>query len=272
MKRGFSTVACLGYSYAQIADLAADAHLAFAEIRLGTDGTLCGLPEGSLSEVKKYFEEKRVKISNLGTSVALFGYEPEKIQKAISAICMARQVGAQGIRVFLSPFIKRFSVQSEFDYSGIVRALRELCVYGQSQGVDIWVESYNAFSTGAALKQLLADVSHPALKVIWDIMHSVEMGEAPEKTFALLKDSIVHVHLKDGRKNADPDWIPFEQTRLGEGELPIKEALTLLKTYGFAGNLSLEWENAWHKELQTLYPGIPELLQAYNAYLDRMEV
>ena len=47
--------------------------------------------------------------------------------------------------------------------------------------------------------------------------------------------------------------------------------LSLLKKAGYSGYLSLEWESAWHPELNSLYEDIPALLNAYNDYMDKAE-
>lgn len=102
---------------------------------------------------------------------------------------------------------------------------------------------------------------------IWDIIHPIEQGEAPETTWELLQGKIAHVHLKDGVKNADPDWIDYTYTRLGEGELPIKEIVALLQAKGYTGYLSLEWEKQWRPEIRDEYESLDELLHDYNELL-----
>lgn len=95
-----------------------------------------------------------------------------------------------------------------------------------------------------------------------------EQGEAPETTWELLQGKIAHVHLKDGVKNADPDWIDYTYTRLGEGELTIKEIVALLQEKGYTGYLSLEWEKQWRSEIRDEYESLDELLHDYNELLD----
>ena len=72
-------------------------------------------------------------------------------------------------------------------------------------------------------------------------------------------------------KAPDPKRIAWDLTALGDGALPIGRILKRLRTAGFAGYLSLEWESAWHPELNAHYADIPTLLNAYNRYLDQAE-
>ncbi len=90
----------------------------------------------------------------------------------------------------------------------------------------------------------------------------------PKETLDYLGDKIAHVHIKDGKKHEDPDMIDYVYTTVGEGELPIKEIVNLLKDFGYKGYLSLEWENEWREEIKGKYTDILKLLSDYNAFMD----
>ncbi|HOA37811.1 MAG TPA: sugar phosphate isomerase/epimerase, partial [Flavihumibacter sp.] len=54
-----------------------------------------------------------------------------------------------------------------------------------------------------------------------------------------------HCHLKDSIKKDDKEnYVLF-----GQGEGPAKEAITALKTGGYKGFYSFEWEKLWHPEI-----------------------
>ena len=271
MKRAFSTVACMDADWKTVVTAAAKANIEALEIRLTDDGRVFGLIDEELEEFLREIKRLGIVIADLGTSVALFDYEPEKIEKAKAAVETAVRVGARGIRVFLTPFEKRFSVVVSYNYDGIVKALKELSDYAKKRSVEIWIETHNEFSTGASLAPLLADVGYENLKVIWDIIHPLERGEMPEETIRTLQENIVHVHIKDGKKTADEDMIDYEYTLLGKGEVPVKEMLEQLKKADYRGYVSLEWENQWRPELKGLYSSLDDLLKDFNEYMDCME-
>jgi len=53
---------------------------------------------------------------------------------------------------------------------------------------------------------------------------------------------------------------------LGEGEIPVKDALHLLKERGYVDFISVEWEKKWHPELaepEVAYPQHLALLRDY---------
>lgn len=271
MKRAFSTVACMKASWKEIADQACRAGMEALEIRLYDDDSILGLQEEELPGFLEYLSEKELVISDLGTSVTFFDYEPDKLKRAKRAVRLAAQVRAKGIRVFLTPFVKRHSDSVSYCYDGIAAALKELCAYSQQYDVEIWVETHNEFSTGKSLNRLLQDVDADNLKVIWDIMHPIEKGESPEETLRFLNSWIAHVHIKDGRKSEDSDRIDYLYTELGGGELPVREIVQMLKAEGYCGYLSLEWETAWRSELQGIYSSLEELLVQFNLFMDRVE-
>jgi len=266
MKKSFSSLACMSYSLSEIAECAASFGLA-VEIRLNNDGTICGIT--SEDEILEIIDKYKIKITNLGTSVALTDYEPEKIETAKKAISLAKVVGAKGIRIFLGRFIQFFSQGWEQNYDGIIKSLKEICLFGEKEGVEIWIETHNSFSTGKVLKKLIEDVGFSNLKIIWDIIHPIEQDESPEDTLRYLDGKISHIHIKDGVRSDNKDKVDYIYTKLGEGELPIEHILSLLHKNGYDGYLSLEWENEWRSEIKESYSSLSELLTFYNEFMDK---
>ena len=268
MKRSFSTISCQDLGYKEVADYAKEAGLQAIEVRLHSGNKFFDLPVEEIPEALAYFEEKQIIITNLGASIVITDYKPTTIDAAKKCVDLASMTKAKGIRVFLGPFIKRFSEVSNHNYEGIVESLKEICLYAKECKVEIWVETHNAFSTGAVLQKLIEDVNYDNLKIIWDIIHPYEFGESPEETLKYLCDKIAHVHIKDGVKKEDPDQLIFRYTKLGEGELPIAEIVSLLEKAGYNGFYSLEWENAWKEEIRTTFGSLPEILAHFNSFMD----
>lgn len=102
------------------------------------------------------------------------------------------------------------------------------------------VETHDAWSTSKDMLELLAE--SPAAGALWDIEHTFRHGESPAATLAQLGKRIVHVHLKDSIRR-DGKNIPM---LLGEGELPVRDALRALVDSGYPGWICLEVEKRWH--------------------------
>jgi sugar phosphate isomerase/epimerase len=63
--------------------------------------------------------------------------------------------------------------------------------------------------------------------------------------YAKLKKYIRHTHIKDAKLNGDK----LEYTLLGQGDVPIFEAIDILSKDNYKGYYSFEWEKLWHPEI-----------------------
>ena len=266
MKLTFSSLACMDWSSERLVEACKKLNMEGLEYRLPPDIDSF-LESGEADLLKKAAEESGIKIIDIGTSVLLHKYDPEKILMLEKCINIAKELNADGIRVFLGNFLARRSNKGEgIDYSGLVRLLKEVCVRAAEAGSEIWVETHNEFSTGKVLKKLLDDVSEKNLKIIWDIIHPIEEGENYIDTMEYLGDKIAHLHIKDGKKQQDEDLIDYLYTKLGEGELPVREIVRHCCEKGFDGYYSLEWEPLWKKEIQGY--DVMEILEHYVSYIN----
>ncbi len=93
--------------------------------------------------------------------------------------------------------------------------------------------------------------------------HTARMGETPAQALAELGDRVLNVHVKDARRTAD-GW---QLLLLGEGEIPVKEALRLLMERGYDDFVSVEWEKKWHPELPEPEVAFPQYLTLLRDYV-----
>ena len=226
------------------------------------------LDEGGLEEFKKEKDIQNIKIIDVGSSLLLNGRDEEKLPEFIKCLHIANELNAAGIRVFLGDFIEKKGDKSDTDYNGLVKTLGKLCDMAEKENVEIWIETHNDFSTGKILRKLLDDVSKKNLKIIWDIMHPIEEDEAYPDTMKYLGDDIVHLHIKDGRQKDDKDLLDYLYTKLGEGEMPVKEIVKLCEECGYKGYYSLEWEPLWKKEIEGY--DTMEILEHYVSYMNEI--
>jgi sugar phosphate isomerase/epimerase len=79
-----------------------------------------------------------------------------------------------------------------------------------------------------------------------------------------LSGRIAHVHVKDCRRDsAAGDW---HLTLLGEGEVPVRSCVDALRTAGYTGWLSVEWEKYWHPELAEPEVALPQFAEALRSW------
>ena len=106
------------------------------------------------------------------------------------------------------------------------------------------------------------------LKIVWDVLHSIEYREDILDTIKYLGDKIVHIHFKDAVPPEDMNMCQYVHTDLGAGIIPFEKVISALKEMNFEGYLSLEWESPWRPEIRELYPDPNVLLEKYNKILE----
>jgi sugar phosphate isomerase/epimerase len=119
--------------------------------------------------------------------------------------------------------------------------LRQLGDIAAAHDVTLVLETHDAFSTGAQVAELLRQADHPAVGALWDLHHPYREGEDPEATMQLLAPYLRHTHVKDSREG--------RYTLMGEGDVPLAEMIGLLRSNGYDGWISVEWEKRWHPEI-----------------------
>jgi sugar phosphate isomerase/epimerase len=97
-------------------------------------------------------------------------------------------------------------------------------------------EAGMAHPTGAAVAALLEAVDHPAVGAAWHPAAAWQSGEVPRAGLEALGRRVLLVRAADGRREAG-EWVPQP---LGQGEIGWQEQLSLLRTAGFEGPVSLE--------------------------------
>jgi len=269
MLRCFSTLCCQDYNLRQVISLALSTRMYGVEIRMDKDGTiLSGMTIADAEEIRTAFADAGLTVTDVGLSVSPAGYEPQKIEAAKPGIDLASAIGARGVRLFLGKFQKKFSQLPDDDIPGIARTLREMCAYAAEKNVEIWLETHSEFSTGKSLREILDLTGCDNLKVIWDIIHTVEYKESVADTVAYLGSALVHVHVKDGIPADDADSTQYIHTDLGAGAIPIAQVLSALRGVNYRGFISLEWESPWRPEIRELYPDPLHLLFAFNKWIE----
>jgi sugar phosphate isomerase/epimerase len=175
---------------------------------------------------------------------------------------LAAALGAKYVRTFLGELPEGTKIERSM-YEKISDCLRQAADHAQSVGVIIAIEPHDNFVRSSSIVPILTRINHPALQVIWDIGNTFAADEAPAEGFALLKDHIAYVQVKDGRKSTD-GW---QLCSLGKGNVPLREAFELLLSNEYHGAVSVEWEYAWHPELDPPEIALPAALRTVQELL-----
>ena len=175
---------------------------------------------------------------------------------------LAAELGANYVRTFLGEVPKGTNLDSSL-YEKISDCLNTAVEYAESVGVKIAIEPHDDFVRSSTVVPIFSRVQHPALRVIWDIANAFAASEYPAEGFVLLKDRLAYVQVKDGQRHG----YRWQLCSLGQGNVPLDQAFELLFAHNYQGALSVEWEYAWHPELDAPEIALPSALQTVRELL-----
>ena len=247
MKLSFATLGCPGWTLEQIAENAKAMGFDGVELR-GAAGEHIG-PDETPAErlrIRRLFEKAGVEI------VCIMGYSTftlddfqkrkDSMAMAVKFIDIARDVGCPRLRVFGGRLDKAGRAEG---VRRVVDGLTRVASHAEKAGIVLVMETHDDWCQGEFMRSVIDAVHSPALGVCWDMSNSYFI-EPYEKTFPAIKDYIRHVHFKDAARDAEG----HVKSRLpGTGEVPMQKALELLKSSGYKGCLSFEWEKKWEPDL-----------------------
>jgi sugar phosphate isomerase/epimerase len=256
----FSTLACPSWSVATILEKAVEFHYEGIEWRGGPEGHVQpAMPSREKAALRNMSDDAGLITLAITTYTSFVSFVPEERKSNVEELRhyadLAAEVGAQYVRAFLGELSALTSLDSHL-YEQISDCLQIACEYASTLGVKIAVEPHDNFTRSSMVLPVF-DRSHPDLRVIWDLGNTFAGGEEPEEGFDLLKDRLAYVQVKDGKRKGSA----WQLCSLGDGDVPLARAFGLLSRYGYKGALSVEWEYAWHPELDPPEIALPAALR-----------
>lgn len=215
-------------------------------------------------ERKEYFKrllaENNLKVSALCGDMGGHGFERAeeshaRIENMKRVIDLTREFGAKVVTTHIGviPEDKR-----DAEYGVMLSALTECGRYAKSQGVTLAIET--GPETAVTLYEFLRQTDG-GVGVNLDPANFVMVtGQDPVEAVYLLRDYIVHTHVKDGRrlKPTSPKIIYdhfaeggiealnvadyFIETPLGQGDVDFERYIGALREIGYEGFLTIERE------------------------------
>jgi len=264
----FSTLACPGWSIPTVITKAAEFGYEAIEWRGGPEGHV--QPTMSSSEktaLRKMSRDAGLTALAVTTYTSFVSSLAEERQSNVDELRryadLAAELGADYVRAFLGELPEGTDLTPSI-YQNILDSLNAASEYASSVGVQIAVEPHDNFTRSVIVSPLFdRDRSHPDLRVIWDLGNTFAAGEEPDEGFALLRDRLAYVQVKDGIRQGS-SW---QLCAVGQGNVPLTQAFTLSLENGYEGAFSVEWEYAWHPELDPPEKALPEALQVVRNLL-----
>jgi len=151
---------------------------------------------------------------------------------------LANEFGTSIVRVFT--FWKRGPSQPVWEK--VKSKFRPAIPIAEDTGVTLAIENEHSTycATGDETARMVRELGSPAVRVVWDPCNEVyaDEGVTPyPDAYQLVKDLVVHVHAKDGKRDAK--GVP-SVTPVGEGVIAWKAQLVALLRAGYQGYVSLE--------------------------------
>ncbi len=267
MKISFSTLACPDFSWTDIYSMAKD---------LGFDGIeIRGLGEDIYAVKAKPFtadqvEKTKAKLDSLNLTIPCFSSgcsvkdkdNYEGVVSEITQYCiLAEKFGTPYIRVLGD---RNPAPEGEVDHDYIVKVMKDLAKIAAGFNVTLLIETNGVYADTSVLRKVLDAIDHPNVAALWDIHHPARFfNETPAQTYANIGKYVKYVHVKDSVMVNGA----IEYRMMGEGDLPLKEALELLNSHNYEGFVSLEWVKRWASNLLDagiVFPHFANYMEVYR--------
>ncbi|GHA27068.1 hypothetical protein GCM10007989_23620 [Devosia pacifica] len=255
MKLSFSTLGCPDWTLDEIVQRAKEYGFDGIAFR-GLNGEL------DLTKVAEFQPDRRagtrakieqagLEINMLLTSARMMVPEPSELAdsqaNARDHIDLASDLGAPFVRVFGGAIPGGLSYAAAVHRAG--ENLRALGEHAASRNVQVLLETHDDWIEPAFTRRALEAANHPAVRVLWDIHHPWRIAEQDiEETWEQIGPWVAAVDVKDSVEDFSAR-LGYRYVKVGEGQVPWSDALTLLVRNGYDGWLTFEWEKRWHPDI-----------------------
>ena len=270
----FSTLGCPDWDFEKITDFAMQNSYTGIEIRgilREMDLTKCDIfstPE-KRSATLKTMKDKRLSFVDLGSSanmhIADIAERKKNLDEGRRFIDLAQQINCPFIRVFPNGLPKDRGKNETMDL--IVKGLVELGDYAKGSNVCVLMETHGDFTKTDDLERIMLSAQHEQTGLVWDVTNMWTITrESPIEVYKKLKKYIRHTHIKDA-KLVDGK---VQYVLMGQGEVPIFDAIDALSKGGYKGYYSFEWEKLWHPELAEPEIAFADYSEVMNKHFGRL--
>lgn len=217
------------------------------------------------SNEMEYAKKLRAEADRVGIEIATYSvgadlYNPdidEEIQRIKNKVDVAEVLGAKVLRHDVM-----FGYQTPREYRGFMNSIdryadacRQITEYAAQKGIRTMSENHGLICQDSdRMEALVNTVAHPNFGLLVDIGNFVCADDDPVKAVGKCAPYAFHVHVKDFILKSGNEYANTEgcfRTRggnylrgtvAGHGVVPVRQCLNALKSAGYDGNVSLEFE------------------------------
>lgn len=275
MKLSFTTLGCPEWPLDKIVERSVEYGFDAIDFRgLTGEMNIWKLPEfsSSIAETRSKIAAAGLKVSCFSSSVHVFSTEKfeENMNEVKEYAKLCEYFGTRYIRVFGG---KIGDTDREQAIKTVVAHLKEMAAVAKSHGVKILIETHDDWISCDNVRKVMEQVDSEAVGVLWDVHHPYRVtGEQPEATLKALAPWIEYTHVKDSRVTGSNPHSDFTYCLVGEGDIPIKHVCELLKSNGYEGYYTLEWEKKWHPEIEAADIAFPHYVQSMKKIASEVQI
>ena len=216
-------------------------------------------------KLREYADSKGVKICCVSVGTDLVGEDGEKnIEKVKKFVDVAVILGSPYIHhtiVFEFENPDKVVKNEEIYFKKGVSAVREIYDYAKSRGIKSMCEEQGFIINGKERYLEFLNEVDREIGVLADVGNIMFVDEKADSFFPLVKDKILHAHVKDFKITENGTYRTrggneLSDCSLGYGDADVKSALGCLKDMGYEGLISLECMMVDESDEKTLIDNI----------------
>ncbi len=159
------------------------------------------------AEVRKRFEDAKVKLIGMGTNFEFHDANPEKVQKNLASakeyIKLSHDIGGSGVKVKPNALPK--GVEVEKTLAQIGKSLAELGDYAIGFGQEIRLEVHGGVTDLGYIRTIMETAKRDNVRVCWNSNDADLAGDGIEANFAKVKDFLGHtLHMREATDKKYP--------------------------------------------------------------------
>lgn len=216
--------------------------------------------EAEIKKVSEWLKESGIVLSCFGIGNNFAVSTEEEMQKQVDyvkeGVDVAIRLGADKVRIFGGHIGERMSRTEGL--SKVKEGIGKCLPYAEGNKIIFVLENHGDLpGLSGEIKEIIEEFNSPCLRCNLDIAnfmaHNVAKTEDPVSATKNLINYVSHTHIKDMKY--DKESRP-KACISGEGFIPIKECLQILKDHDYQGYLSLEFEDETVDELEGIRKSI----------------
>lgn len=164
-------------------------------------GVEIALGPAERAEVRKRFADSPIAIGGLGTTCEYHAADPAVVRKNVDEtkawVRLARDIGSPGVKVRPNGVPRGGEIGRTLEQIG--RALAECGAFAADHGVTIQLEVHGPTTSRLPNIRTILDHAgnHPGVRVCWNSNQTDLMDGGFDAAFALVRDQIGQVHMRD---------------------------------------------------------------------------